>query len=200
MNKMTSKEAVRLLRPQLSLRQVTSQIGSIRFTSGEASASSSSSSSTSSTRKERNTKRPVTVARDLPDPFKNKNRNKKYFFGYGIGVLISCIIIFNYEKTTSPILNSVFYFLRRSDVVKQTLGEEIRYKSAWPWISGELNTVKGRIDISFSVTGDKSEGIVRFKASRESKLESFKIHHWELVTHDGKVIDLKHSDSMDFGF
>lgn len=141
----------------------------------------------------------ITVDRELPDPFVKKYENYKYFVGYGIGVIISCIIIFNYEKTTSPILNSVFYFLRRSPKVTDRLGDDIKYNRSWPWISGELNTVKGDIDIHFDIKGDKDTGTLYFKASRENKRLPFVIHHWYLVI-DKEIIDLKESDSIDFGF
>lgn len=141
-------------------------------------------------------KRVVTVNRELPDPFKSKYDNTKYFVTYGIGVLVSCVIIFNYEKTTSPILNSVFYVLRRDAQIERYLGEDIQYKSSWPWISGELNTVTGEIDIHFSVKGDKGAGEVYFKATRPSKSVPFKVHHWYLVTEDGARVDLTHINSI----
>ncbi|CAH6721599.1 cytochrome c oxidase assembly factor 1 [[Candida] jaroonii] len=141
----------------------------------------------------------ISIDRELPDPFKFKKTNRKYFFAYGIGVIVSCVVIFNYEKTTSPILNSVFYFLRRNPSVLDKLGENISYKYSWPWISGELNTVKGEIDISFDIKGDKNAGKLHFKASRSSKLVPFTIHHWFLEV-DGQKIDLKENDKIDFGF
>lgn len=140
--------------------------------------------------------RQVTVNRELPDPFKSKYENTKYFVTYGIGVLVSCIVIFNYEKTTSPILNSVFYVLRRDPNVTELLGEDIKYKSSWPWISGELNTVTGDIDINFAVKGDKSSGQLYFKATRHSKQSPFRVLHWYLEMPNGDKIDLKKSDYM----
>lgn len=124
---------------------------------------------------------PVTLDRELPDPYADKKKNRYYFVAYGIGVIVSLAIIFNYEKTRSPIINSTLYFLRRSSVAKEELGEGINFASSWPWISGELNTVKGRIDIEFQVKGTKQNGTLKLKAERESKQVGFQVDHFVLV-------------------
>ena len=51
-------------------------------------------------------KPPVTIDREFPDPFSKKKTNRRYLFVYAIGVTLSCIAIFNYEKTQSPIITS----------------------------------------------------------------------------------------------
>lgn len=132
----------------------------------------------------------VTVDRELPDPLKDQYKNMKYAIVYGIGIVVSCAIIFNYEKTTSPVLNSVFYILRRNPEVVEKLGEDIGYASSYPWISGELNTVKGDIDINFTVKGEKASGQLYFKASRPDKITPFTVHHWYLKMGD-EIINLK---------
>lgn len=145
-------------------------------------------------------KTPVTVDREFPDPFKQQKQNRYYFVAYGIGVTLSCIIIFNYEKTRSPVINSVLYCLRRSDKIKNELGNNIDFTSSWPWISGELNTMQGRIDIEFRVGGDRNKGTLKLKATRDSKLEPFNVHEWKLIIDDGPEIDLKKDTSVEFGF
>ncbi|EGV64283.1 hypothetical protein PSN45_004033 [Yamadazyma tenuis] len=140
--------------------------------------------------------RKVTVDRELPDPLKDRYKNMKYAIVYGIGVTISCVVIFNYEKTTSPIINSIFYSLRRNPSVLEQLGENVNYKTSWPWIYGELNTVRGEIDINFAVKGEKNDGILYFKASRPRKADPFTVHHWYLKSGD-KQIDLKVFDTLD---
>lgn len=144
---------------------------------------------------------PVTVDREFPDPFKAKKQNRRYFLAYGIGVTLACVVIFNYEKTTSPIINSVMYFLRRSENAKQLLGEDIGFKYSWPWIWGTLNTVRGDIDIEFAVQGSQNSGKLKLKASRESKLHPFDIHHWILQINDAQKtqIDLLEDASVEFG-
>lgn len=141
---------------------------------------------------------PVSVERELPDPFKKKKQNRMYFWAYAVGTALSCVLIFNYEKTRSPIVNSVLYCLRRSDDAKAALGPNIGFSSSWPWIWGPLNTVKGNIDITFKVKGDVGEGDLHLKASRTSKLVPFDIHAWTLTTADGKVLDLAKDVSVEF--
>lgn len=143
-------------------------------------------------------KPPVTVDRELPDPFVKQRQNRYYFVVYGIGVTVSCIITFNYEKTRSPITNSTLFFLRRAEISKTLLGNGIDYASSWPWISGPLNTVKGDIDISFAVKGDNKNGTVRLKATRKSRSQPFVIHHF-LLDVDGQEYDLTKDKKMDFG-
>lgn len=145
-------------------------------------------------------KRPVTVEREFPDPFTAKKRNRKYFLAYGLGVTLACLVVFNYEKTTSPIINSVMYFMRRSQNAKQLLGENIDFKYSWPWIWGTLNTVRGDVDINFAVKGSQNSGTLKLKASRESKIHPFIIHHWTLQINDTQrtEINLLEDQSVEF--
>ncbi|TMN32418.1 hypothetical protein CWB94_24115, partial [Pseudoalteromonas piscicida] len=58
-------------------------------------------------------------------------------------------LIFNYEKTESPIISNTLYYIRRSPATKNILGESIEFDGIIPWVYGELNSVKGRINITF---------------------------------------------------
>lgn len=143
---------------------------------------------------------PINIERELPDPFKEKRKNRMYFWVYAIGITALCAIIFNYEKSSSPIVNSVLYCLRRSEQGKKYLGSNIGFKSSWPWILGPLNTVKGNIDIEFDVKGDLQTGKLHLKASRSSKLVPFDLEAFELVINDANhtAVDLMKDPSMDF--
>lgn len=143
------------------------------------------------------TKRAVSIDKELPDPFADKRTNRRYFWVYAVGVTVSCAVIFNYEKTRSPIINSVMYCLRRSERAKTPLGANISFNSSWPWIWGTLNTVQGNIDVTFDVKGDAGRGTVKLKANRSSKYVPFDIQHFILVA-DGREIDLATDPSMDF--
>ncbi|UKZ81963.1 hypothetical protein TrVFT333_009742 [Trichoderma virens FT-333] len=70
------------------------------------------------------------------------------------------------------------------------LGDEIYFKHQIPWISGEMNQVKGRIDISFSVRGSKAAGVMRFASFRPSNKALFETTTWSLTMEDGTVVDL----------
>lgn len=140
---------------------------------------------------------PVTVERELPDPFISQRQNRNYFWTYGIGVTLACVLIFNYEKTRSPIVNSTLYLLRMSDEVTSRLGDNIDFRSLWPWISGTLNTVSGDIDIEFAVKGSIREGMLKLRASRTSKTQPFDVHEFTLTV-DGEVLDLKQTALGEF--
>ena len=134
-------------------------------------------------------KPPVTIDRELPDPFTKRNENRKYFAFYSIAVIIACAVIFNYEKSSSPIVNSTLYFLRRSTIAHEAIGKKIEFASSWPWIRGKLNTVQGIIDIKFKVKGDEQEAWVILHATRESKMHPFEVHKFalEVDSKDAKV-------------
>ncbi|WPK26054.1 hypothetical protein PUMCH_003399 [Australozyma saopauloensis] len=142
----------------------------------------------------------TTIDRELPDPLKPQRENRRYFVIYAVGVVVSCAIIFNYEKTGSPIINSLMYCLRRSEVAKSSLGDNIGYASEWPWIWGPLNTVQGRIDIQYKVKGDKQGATVHLKASRVSAILPFEVEHLYLEYADGLTADLLKDKSIDFEF
>lgn len=142
-------------------------------------------------------KRPMTVDRELPDPLKDRNRNRVQFVGFWVLMGVSALLMFNYEKTNSPVVTTTLHFLRRSRVIRDVLGDEIDFSSVYPWISGELNQVKGKVDICFSVKGSKKHGEVKLVADRKSRREEFLIHEWSLEV-DGKKYDLLADDSVDF--
>ncbi|KAI5968067.1 hypothetical protein KGF57_000257 [Candida theae] len=134
-------------------------------------------------------KPPVTIDRELPDPFVKRDQNRRYFVFYSVAVVVTCAIIFNYEKSSSPIVNSTLYFLRRSSIAQDAIGKNIEFASNWPWIWGKLNTVQGVIDVKFKVKGDERKAWVVLNASRESKMHPFEVHKFalEVDTKDSKV-------------
>lgn len=144
-------------------------------------------------------KRTVAMDRDLPDPFVRQKQNRWYFACYGLGVVVSCAVIFNFEKTQSPIITSCFFFMRRLAHVRSAIGDDIEYGLPFPWISGPLNTVKGDVDIAFDVKGSNGRGTVMLKASRALKSEPFKVHHFRLEMHNsGEVVDLTTDPAIEF--
>lgn len=88
---------------------------------------------------------------------------------FAVILVASALGIFNYQKSSSSVVNSNLYALRRSAKAREALGDEIYFAHRIPWISGELNQLHGRIDISFWVKGSKAQGKMRFKSTRESK-------------------------------
>jgi cytochrome c oxidase assembly factor 1 len=84
-------------------------------------------------------------------------------------ITVSSLAIFNYQKSTSSTVNSILYALRTNETTREILGDEIYFASKVPWISGELNQLHGRIDISFWVKGKKGKGRVRFASVRKRR-------------------------------
>lgn len=78
--------------------------------------------------------------------------------------------MFNYQKSSSSVVSSTLYALRTSSVAREILGEQIYFASKMPWISGEMNQLHGRIDISFWVRGSKGSGRMRFRSVRPDRM------------------------------
>lgn len=105
-------------------------------------------------------------------------------------IVASALGIFNYQKSSSSTVNSILYALRTNPTARDVLGNEIYFASKIPWISGELNQLHGRIDISFWVKGTKSAGRTRFVAVRKQRDGVFETLEWSLTTQDGQVTQL----------
>jgi len=105
---------------------------------------------------------------------------------FGALMVIASIAIFNYQKLSSPIVSATLYALRVSDKGRAALGDEIYFAQQIPWIAGEMNQVRGRIDISFKVKGTKAEGVMHFASFRPSPRGVFETTEWWLELEDGK--------------
>ncbi|KAF7195786.1 Cytochrome c oxidase assembly factor 1 [Pseudocercospora fuligena] len=112
-------------------------------------------------------------------------------------VVGSSLAIFNYQKTTSSVVNSTLYSLRTNPQAREILGDEIYFASQIPWISGELNQLHGKIDISFWVKGTKRKGLMRFKSERKTRMGLFETLEWSLQPEDGEKISLLPSEGED---
>jgi len=80
------------------------------------------------------------------------------------------LAIFNYQKSSSSVVSSSLYALRTSPRAREILGDEIYFAEQIPWISGEMDQLHGKIDISFWVKGTKSRGKMRFKSVRPERM------------------------------
>ncbi|KAH3675018.1 hypothetical protein WICMUC_002850 [Wickerhamomyces mucosus] len=141
--------------------------------------------------------KPVTIDRELPDPLKDQFADRLKFFIFVTLMGISSVLIFNYEKINSPIVTTTLHFLRRSQIIREVLGDHIDFATLVPWVKGELNQVKGKVDIKFSVKGSKNNGIITLIADREDRYSDFLIHQWNLTV-DGKTYDLLEDKTVDF--
>ncbi|CAL5874162.1 uncharacterized protein PFLUO_LOCUS8450 [Penicillium psychrofluorescens] len=98
--------------------------------------------------------------------------------------------IFNYQKSSSSVVSSTLYALRTSPQAREILGDEIYFAQQIPWISGEMNQLHGRINISFWVKGTKGQGKMRFRSIRPDRMSFFRTEEWSLETEDGTVVQL----------
>lgn len=87
-------------------------------------------------------------------------------------------------------VGATLYALRTSEKARAHLGDEIYFAQQIPWISGEMNQLHGRIDITFRVKGTRAGGVMRFSSNRPSPRGMFETTEWSLETDDGVVIDL----------
>ncbi|KAJ4395666.1 cytochrome oxidase assembly protein 1 [Didymella pomorum] len=107
-----------------------------------------------------------------------------------IAMTVSVLVFFNYQKQESSVVTSTLYALRTNPMVREELGDEIYFASKYPWISGEINQVHGRIDISFNVKGTKRQGNVRLRCKRKGRGGLYSTQEWSLTMEDGRKFEL----------
>ncbi|KAI0392514.1 DUF1783-domain-containing protein [Xylariaceae sp. FL0594] len=105
-------------------------------------------------------------------------------------IAFSSVAIFNYQKLTSPVVASTLYSLRTNKRAREILGDQIYFKHQIPWISGEMNQVRGRIDVRFPVKGTRGEAVMRFASVRPSAKAMFETTEWSLELPSGERVDL----------
>ena len=90
--------------------------------------------------------------------------------------------IFNYQKSSSSVVNSTLYALRTSPRAREILGDEIYFAQQIPWISGEMNQLHGRINISFWVKGTKGQGKMKFHSIRPDRMSYVSVQRYSFLT------------------
>ena len=137
-----------------------------------------------------NNNKPLRVDRELPDPTREQKKLIASFILFG-GIMVTTLaVIFNYEKTENAIVTNTLYQLRRSEKIKDLIGENIEFDGLIPWIYGQLNPMAGKINIRFYIKGNKNKsGEIRLVADRANKDQEFLIHEWSLTV-DGQQFDL----------
>jgi cytochrome c oxidase assembly factor 1 len=103
---------------------------------------------------------------------------------------VSVLVFFNYQKQESSVVTATLYALRTNPGVREILGDEIYFASKYPWISGEINQVHGRIDISFNVKGTRQAGRARLRCRRKGRGGLYSTLEWSLTLEDGTVMEL----------
>jgi cytochrome c oxidase assembly factor 1 len=81
--------------------------------------------------------------------------------------------------------------VKRDPIARELLGEHITYRDYWPWVTGEINQIKGNIQFSYAVKGDKQAGTVHFHCIRRTRnSQDWQILDWRLVADDGTDVAL----------
>ncbi|KAF9870131.1 hypothetical protein CkaCkLH20_12365 [Colletotrichum karsti] len=128
--------------------------------------------------------------RELPDINQITFRWSRSLPIFAAAIVVCSVAIFNYQKSSSPVIASTMYALRTNPKARELLGDEVYFKHQIPWISGEMNQLHGRIDIAFSVKGTRGEAVMKFTSFRTSHKGLFETTEWSLETPDGRKIDL----------
>ncbi|OCF57989.1 hypothetical protein L486_04016 [Kwoniella mangroviensis CBS 10435] len=107
----------------------------------------------------------------------------------------------NAERLASSVLRQVTFQLRNSKEVISVLGENVRLVENWwalgqPWISGTINLMQGRVDLSFRVRGDKGAGTVYFTSIRPQEQGAWRIVRYKIIADDGEVVRLENLESF----
>ncbi|KAJ9054266.1 hypothetical protein DSO57_1016574 [Entomophthora muscae] len=124
------------------------------------------------------------IERELPEIKDNRKRNVLLALGgvmFWAGVLA---VSFNYQKQNTSIVKATLFAAKYNKQAIALLGSDIDFTSSWPWIHGEINHMKGRIDFSYSIKGSKGTGKLVFKSFRRSTEwtpQVFDVHFDEAV-------------------
>lgn len=60
----------------------------------------------------------------------------------------------NYQRLSSSVVTGTLFMVRYDPRVTQLLGDKIDYADKWPWITGTVNHLKGKVAIAFDVASE----------------------------------------------
>ncbi|KIR55406.1 hypothetical protein I315_01994 [Cryptococcus gattii Ru294] len=114
----------------------------------------------------------------------------------GLGWGLFLLHATNSERLSSSVLRQATFQLRNSKEVIALLGENVRLVDEWwalgsPWISGTINLMQGRVDLSFRIKGSKGAGTVYFTSIRPQEQGAWRIVRYKVIADDGQVIRLE---------
>jgi hypothetical protein len=103
----------------------------------------------------------VVVERELPKP-PPPSRKRWLWTGIGVGALVWAVGLgaaLNHQRLSSSVVHGTLFTVRYDPRVIALVGDKIDYADSWPWISGTVNHLKGKIDIAFDVKGSTGKTI-----------------------------------------
>ncbi|KAF0437819.1 DUF1783-domain-containing protein [Gigaspora margarita] len=120
----------------------------------------------------------------------------------GISLWATAITLsFNYQRINSSTVQGSLSNVKHHPKAIQHLGQNINFTaphwwpfpSQWtfPWVSGNINQLKGVVNFKYWVEGNDGKGIVRFHSIRSLKDGGkWNVMEFTLTTEDGKIISL----------
>lgn len=93
----------------------------------------------------------------------------------------------NSQKYGATLFKGIMYHLRHNDKVEQELGSKIKFHST-DQVKGNLNSIKGKADISFPVTGTKNSGVVHFSGLKINQGNQWETQKFVLHVNGGETI------------
>lgn len=136
---------------------------------------------------------PVTLERELPDVLASRRKGRLGFLLFAATMGISLYGMAKYENANSPIVSSTLYTLRRSKLAHEYIGDNIRFRSTMPWVTGSAGIAQSHVDFSYMATGSKHDALVHFEATRIPHEHRFQVIDWSFTV-DGEKIDLIDED------
>lgn len=97
----------------------------------------------------------VVVERELPKP-PPPSRKRWIWTGVGVGAVFWAVGLgaaLNHQRLSSSVVHGTLFMVRYDPRVIALVGDRVDYADSWPWISGTVNHLKGKIDIAFDVKG-----------------------------------------------
>lgn len=98
---------------------------------------------------------PRVIERELPKSTAT-SRKQRVVGGIVVGSVLWATVLavsMNYQRTSSSVVNGTLFTVRYDPQVQELLGDKVDYADSWPWVSGSVNHLKGKVDISFDVSG-----------------------------------------------
>ncbi|ORX99776.1 DUF1783-domain-containing protein [Basidiobolus meristosporus CBS 931.73] len=128
---------------------------------------------------------PLAIERELPETSSKTARNIA-FGAAGLSLWVfGTALAFNHHRLHTSVVDSTMFTLRHDPDVQETLGKNIKFRDNWPWISGDVNHLKGRVSVSFWIKGDKGVGRAHFASRRRD--DDWEVLEFSLTTEKGKL-------------
>ncbi|KAN0066280.1 cytochrome oxidase assembly protein 1 [Thecaphora frezii] len=99
----------------------------------------------------------------------------------------------NKERLSSSVFKSALIQLKDSSEVQAALGDPIMLVPSTfgdPWVSGSVNMMQGRVDMSFRVQGRRDAGTAYFTSIRRDQNKAFEVLRFLVVTDAGETVSL----------